>query len=116
VWKKFVAYVTQQKRFLALHLEKARPLSLPPGQLRLGVEERIDFNYLQDPENLSALREFARRFFSAEVSVALAPLLEKKPRDEAAKVDPGTGEAANDVVQEALRIFGGSVKQVKRAD
>ncbi len=107
VWKKFVAFVTQEKKFLAVHLEQARPLALPPGPLTLGVEER-HLNYLQDPEHLSLLKDFARRFFSAEVSVSIAPLEEKKPRSEEAKNDP---EAGNDVVREALRIFGGSVKR-----
>lgn len=108
VWKNFVAFVTQEKKFLAVHLEQARPLALPPGPLTLGVEERHHLNYLQDPEHLSLLKDFARRFFSAEVSVSIAPLQEKKPRSEEAKTDP---EAGNDVVREALRIFGGSVKR-----
>jgi DNA polymerase-3 subunit gamma/tau len=108
VWKNFVAFVTQEKKFLAVHLEQARPLALPPGPLTLGVEERHHLNYLQDPEHLSLLKDFARRFFSAEVSVSIAPLEEKKQRSEEAKTDP---EAGNDVVREALRIFGGSVKR-----
>jgi DNA polymerase-3 subunit gamma/tau len=107
VWKNFVAFVTEEKKFLAVHLEQARPLALPPGPLTLGVEEH-HLNYLQDPEHLSLLKDFARRFFSAEVSVSIAPLEEKKPRSEETKTDP---EAGNDVVREALRIFGGSVKR-----
>ena len=107
VWKNFVAFVTQEKKFLAVHLEQARPLALPPGPLTLGVEEH-HLKYLQDPEHLSLLKDFARRFFSEEVSVSIAPLQEKKPRSEEAKTDP---EAGNDVVREALRIFGGSVKR-----
>ena len=120
VWKRFVAFVTQEKRFLAYHLEQARPLALAPGQLTLGVEERRDLNYLQDPENLSALRDFARRFFSSEVAVSLEPLQAGKQETQAGKIAPvqagGAEENADDVVQEALRIFGGSVRQVKRAD
>ena len=108
VWRNFVAFVTQEKKFLAVHLEQARPLALPPGPLTLGVEERHHLNYLQDPEHLSLLKDFARRFFSAEVSVSITPLQEKKQRSEEAKTDP---EAGNDVVREALRIFGGSVKR-----
>jgi DNA polymerase-3 subunit gamma/tau len=115
-WKKFVAFVTLQKKFLASHLEQARPLALPPGQLMLGVEGRHHLNYLQDPENLSALRDLARQFFSADVSIALAPLQEKPPMREAAKIDAAQTGGGGDVVTEALRIFGGSVKQVKRAD
>ncbi|HEY3303786.1 MAG TPA: DNA polymerase III subunit gamma/tau [Candidatus Binatia bacterium] len=115
VWEKFVAYVTQEKKFLAPHLEQSRPLALPPERLALEVDGRLHLNYLQDPENLNALKEIARRFFSADVSVSLA-LQEKKQRSEAAKFESSGAAGAPDVVQEALRIFGGSVKQVKRAD
>jgi DNA polymerase-3 subunit gamma/tau len=116
VWRKFLAFVTQEKRFLAVHLEQARPLALPPGTLTLGVAERHQLNYLQDPEHLSLLKDFARRFFSVDVAVSLA-LQEKKPSsDEANFASDGAADAPDDVVQEALRIFGGSVKQVKRAD
>ncbi|MGH7768187.1 MAG: DNA polymerase III subunit gamma/tau [Candidatus Binatia bacterium] len=116
VWKKFLAYVTQEKKFLAPHLEQSRPLALPPERLALEVDGRLHLNYLQDPENLNALKEIARRFFSADVSVSLA-LQEKKQRSEAAKFESGdAADAPHDVVQEALRIFGGSVKQIKRAD
>jgi len=119
VWKKFMAYVTQEKKFLASHLEQARPLALPPERRALEVEGRHHLNYLQDPENLNALKEIARRFFSADVPVSLVAVQENKQRSEEGKIDAGRGgseEAANDVVQEALRIFGGSVRQVKRAD
>jgi DNA polymerase-3 subunit gamma/tau len=115
VWKKFLAFVTQEKKFLAPHLEQSRPLALPPERLALEVEGRLHLNYLQDPENLNALKEIARRFFSADVSVSLA-LQEKKQRSEAAEFESSGAADAPDVVQEALRIFGGSVKQVKRAD
>ena len=119
VWKKFMAYVTQEKKFLAPHLEQARPLALPPERLALEVEGRLHLNYLQDPENLNALKEIARRFFSAEVPVSLVAVQENKQRNEEAKISAGRVAqegAVDDVDREALRIFGGSVKQVKRAD
>jgi DNA polymerase-3 subunit gamma/tau len=37
VWKRFVAFVMREKKFLASHLEQVRPLELPPGQLTIGV-------------------------------------------------------------------------------
>lgn len=121
MWKQFVSFVRKEKRFLGSHLERFSPLELSPGQLRIGVEDRHYLSYLQDPENLSSLKEFARRFFRGEVSVSVVPLAAKKQGiTEAAPqtVVPSASAPAEagDVVQEALRIFGGSIKGVKRKD
>jgi DNA polymerase-3 subunit gamma/tau len=114
-WKKFVAFVTQEKKFLAVHLEQTRPVALPPGTLALAVEERHHLNYLQDPEHLSLLKDFARRFFSQEVSLSIALLEEKRPPQDGGKPARQNDET-DEVDREAARIFGGSVKQVKRAE
>jgi DNA polymerase III subunit gamma/tau len=118
-WKKFVAFVTQEKKFLAVYLEHARPLALPPGPLTIGIEERHHLKYFQDPEHLSMVKDFARRFFSHEVSVSIAPLEEKGPPHEAGKLASNPArlnDETDEVDREAARIFGGSVKQVKRAE
>ncbi|HTM08544.1 MAG TPA: DNA polymerase III subunit gamma/tau [Verrucomicrobiae bacterium] len=114
-WQQFLAFVTQQKKFLATHLADVEPLALPPGPLNLAVAGRHHFTYLQDPENLSSLKEFARSFFSTDVSVSLSLTEEKRPRGETDK-DPAAGADLTDMVREAHKIFGGSVKPVKRAD
>ena len=116
VWKKFVAFVMTEKKVLASHLERVRPLEIPPGQLKIGVEERYHFSYLQDPENLSSLKDFARRFFSQEVAVGITPVGSRKQeaKDEATNASKPLNDAGNDIVKEALRIFGGSVKGIKR--
>lgn len=118
-WKEFVSFVRREKKFLGSHLEYVFPLELSSAQLRIGVEDRHHFNYLQDPENLSVLKDFARRYFTSEITVSVIPLAAKKQeeKEEMARVAAASGSArdnANDVVQEALRIFGGSVKGTKR--
>lgn len=118
-WKEFVSFVRREKKFLGSHLEYVSPLELSSVQLRIGVEDRHHFNYLQDPENLSVLKDFARRYFTSEITVSVIPLAAKKQeeKEEMARVAAASGSArdnANDVVQEALRIFGGSVKGTKR--
>ena len=112
VWKKFVAFVMTEKKVLASHLERVRPLGISPGQLKIGVEERYHLGYLQDAENLSSLKELACRFFSREVAVGITsvPPGKREPR----------GEVANGssplIVREAVRIFGGSVKEIKKGN
>ncbi|MFQ5917714.1 MAG: DNA polymerase III subunit gamma/tau [Candidatus Binatia bacterium] len=74
VWKKFVAFVMEDKKFLASHLDQAHPLDLSPGKLEVGVWEGHNLSYLQDPENLTTLKDFARRFFASEVDVIVSNL------------------------------------------
>ena len=115
VWRKFVAFVMKEKKFLGSHLEQARPLELPPGRLMLGVGERHHLHYLQDPENLSSLKEFACRFFSGEVAVMVSPMAATPPsRREEPRNSSESVEEPGDMVKEALRIFGGAVKGIKR--
>lgn len=119
VWKKFVAFVMREKKVLASHLERVRPLEIPPGPLKIGVEERYHLSYLQDPENLSSLKDLARRFFSQEVAVgitAVGPQRAEAKNEAGHPADPSGSynDKGNDLVNETLRIFGGSVRGVKR--
>ncbi|TAJ97895.1 DNA polymerase III subunit gamma/tau [bacterium] len=119
IWKKFVAFVMREKKVLASHLERVRPLEVPPGPLKIGVEDRYHLSYLQDPENLSSLKDLARRFFSCEVAVGIASVVPQRveaknearhPADSAESYN----DKGSDIVKETLRIFGGTVKGVKR--
>jgi len=113
-WKKFVAFVMKEKRFLALHLEPSRPLELPPGPLRIGVEDRHHLSYLQDPENFPLLKEFARRFFSRDVAVTVVALPPQEREQRPREVKPAEPPEKDELVTDALRIFGGTIKEVKR--
>ncbi len=114
VWKQFVAFVMKEKRFLASHLEQVRPLEFPPGPLKIAVEDRHHLSYLQDRENLSMLKDFANRFFSSDVKVVISPSTIKSPgADQGLDLSKTTTGGGGDVVEEALRIFGGSIKEVK---
>lgn len=119
VWKRFVAFVTQEKKSLGFHLEQVAPLELPPGGLKIGVGERYHFSYLQDPENLLSLKDLARRFFKDEIAVSVVPVTGKKPAPVAtppSAAGPETSRGEPDgMVGEVLRIFGGSIKETKRS-
>jgi DNA polymerase-3 subunit gamma/tau len=116
VWRKFVAFVMKEKKFLASHLENARPLEISSGEIKIGVEERHHLSYLRDSENLPLLKDFACRFFSAQVNVVVSPLPPKGQSGEGRAVNsaPSLDREEGDMVKETLRIFGGSVKEVKR--
>lgn len=111
LWKQFVAFVTRQQKMLGTYLEQVYPLELAAGQLRIGAEDRHYLNYLQDPENLSAIKGFARQFFSHEMSVAFTPAAARKRETRDVEATPAGAVAGEneDVVQETLKIFGGTI-------
>jgi DNA polymerase III subunit gamma/tau len=118
VWKRFVAFVTREKRSLGFHLDQVGPLELPPDGLKIGAGERYHLTYLQDPENLASLKDLARRFFKEEIAVSVVPVAGKKPVPVAtppSAAAPATSRAEpNGMVEEVLKIFGGSIKETKR--
>jgi DNA polymerase-3 subunit gamma/tau len=117
VWQEFVAFVSKEQKFLASHLASGSALTLPPGQLNIGVSERHHLAFLQDSDNLATLKELARRFFAQDVAVQIASV----SSDSASKSPEMTSsgplsptEERSPMVKEALRIFGGSIRNVRR--
>jgi hypothetical protein len=112
-----VAFVGKEQKFLASHLASGSALTLPPGQLNIGVSERHHLAFLQDNDNLATLKELARRFFAQDVAVQIAGVVS----DNASKSPEMTSagplaptEERSPMVKEALRIFGGSIRNVRR--
>jgi DNA polymerase-3 subunit gamma/tau len=117
-WRDFVAFVRKEKKFIASHLDAAVAQSSPPGSLKIGVSERHHLAFLQDGDNLATLKDLAKRFFDMEVPVQIVSIA-----SESATADPGERgtsasvnptEERSEMVKEALRIFGGSVRNVRR--
>lgn len=117
LWQNFVSFIGREKKFLASHLETATAHELPPGQLKIGVTERHHLNYLQDPDNLSVLKNFAKRFFGDDVAVHITAADPESLGRRSETTGTGTtslGDEGSTIVKEALRIFGGSIKPVRR--
>jgi DNA polymerase III subunit gamma/tau len=116
VWRDFVAFVNTQKKFLGSHLQSGVALDLSPGQLKIGITERHHLSYLQDAENFSVLKSLANQFFADDLAISLAVIdADSLPRGETA---PGAAlpraDEKSERVKEALQIFGGAVKTVRR--
>jgi DNA polymerase III subunit gamma/tau len=106
-WRAFLQFVSGQKKFLAVYLQQAEPLEVSETELKVGIMDRAHLRYLQDNENFSDLKELAQRFFSPGVVVTLHAVAGRGVDETASEV----GESdAEELVQEALRIFGGSLK------
>ncbi|MDP2602646.1 MAG: DNA polymerase III subunit gamma/tau [Deltaproteobacteria bacterium] len=113
-WQGFVAFVGREKKFLASHLQPCTVLDLAPGQLKIGVTERHHMSYLVDADNFSALKSLAKQFFSANMSLTLTPLAADAEATVSNSAPAGQGEERSEMVKEALRIFGGSVRTVRK--
>ena len=106
----------REKKFLASHLGATVALSLPPAPLKVSVAERHHLAFLQDTDNLASLQALAKQFFAQEVTIQfVTATVDAAP---SVAVDgSNSGGAVDDrseMVKEALRIFGGSVRSVRR--
>jgi hypothetical protein len=85
--------------------------------LKLGVAERHHLKYLDDAENFSALKSLANQFFAADMAIAFSSLAVDADAS-TGEVNRGApaspGEPRSEMVKEALRIFGGSVRNVRK--
>ncbi|MGZ8488651.1 MAG: DNA polymerase III subunit gamma/tau, partial [Candidatus Binatia bacterium] len=116
IWREFVTFVGKEKKFLASQLAASAALSLPPAPLKISVAARHQLGFLNDADNLAALRELAKRFFGVDVTIQLvAAAVDAAPLagSDTARTE-GAVEDRSEMVKEALRIFGGSVRSVRR--
>jgi len=115
-WREFVAFVDKEKKLLASHLGASAALSLPPAPLKVSVAERHHLGFLNDADNLAELGELAKRFFGVDAIiqfVAAAGEIAPLTSLDGARAE-SAAEDRSEMVKEALRIFGGSVRSVRR--
>ena len=112
VWQNFVSFVGKEKKFLASHLQSGSALAVSSETLTIGIAEKHHLSYLQDRENMTILKTLAKRFFSRDVAIELAQL--EASNAEAQQAALASGESGSEIVKEALRIFGGSIKGVRK--
>jgi hypothetical protein len=111
VWRTFISFVGKEKKLLASHLESGIAVAIAPESLTIGMAEKHHLSYLQDLENMTLLRSFAKRFFSREMTIQLTQLDAAHAKSQQGPV--ASGETGSEMVKEALRILGGSIKGVR---
>ena len=111
VWRTFVSFVGKEKKLLASHLESGSAVAIAAESLTIGIAEKHHLSYLQDLENMTLLRSFAKRFFSREMTIQLTQLDATHAMSQQGVL--ASGETGSEMVKEALRIFGGSIKGVR---
>jgi DNA polymerase III subunit gamma/tau len=115
LWDRFVAFVGTEKRFLSPYLESAVAVGVPPDPLKISIGERYHLAFWQDEDNLTALKDLAKRFFSTDVSLQIvgAPSYGSGTVATTTNISTKPDEERSPMVKEALRIFGGSVRNVR---
>ena len=107
-WNGFVEFVNGEKPMLGSSLQRARLLELSSDNVRLGLEGGFHLRYLGDRETITLLEGFLARFFERPMTVAV--VTGSGGEGDTETVPDGDDDSTVDIVDEALRIFGGSVK------
>ena len=106
-WKRFLEFVAGEDRVLASYLQQGGLLEISEAGVKLGLEG-LYRTYLKDRENMALLEQLLERFFARKMTVTVASPTEGEGGSED---PPGPDqESAEDIIDEALRMFGGTVK------
>jgi DNA polymerase-3 subunit gamma/tau len=122
-WKDLVAFVSKKKPSIGSVLNHARPLEVSPQQVRIGLIPGSFFaDQMKSDRNQRELQQICRDFFRADTSLIVetskedgGPTLseawehERRQTEETIKKD----SISHPAVQEALRVFGAEVEQIK---
>ena len=107
-WSHFLEFVAGENRLLASCLQQGKVLEISAAGLRLGLEDRFHLRYLEEKENRALLEWFVERFFKPGMIVTVV----SAANGEGVAEDPAGPDQENaaDIIDEALRIFGGTVR------
>jgi DNA polymerase-3 subunit gamma/tau len=115
-WRGFIAFVGKEKKFLASHLDASSVLESAPGLMKIGVSERHHLAFLLDPDNFTTLKDLASKYFQQDMALQIVNLPTEgaaNSTDSGFAVSENLGDERSPMVKEALRIFGGSVRNVR---
>ena len=110
-WNRFLEFVAGEERVLGSYLRQGRLVEISGAGLKLGLQGFYR-RQLQDRENLALLEGFLERFFKRKMTVTVM----SAENGEGAPEDPTAPEQESpaDIIDEAVRIFGGTVKEPTR--
>ena len=125
-WERFVAYIVEKRPAIGSVLEHGSPLKLEPGLMEIGFPAGSYYlTSAQDTDSIKEIRELAQEFSGAATTVKIRPIIpetgdsplslaEKKKSDREQRIEGLKQEvAAHPVINEALRLFGGSITDIR---
>jgi DNA polymerase-3 subunit gamma/tau len=122
-WQELVAFVSKKKPSIGSVLNHARPLEVSPQQVKIALIPNSFFaDQMKNDRNKKDLQKICRDFFKAETRLVIetageeaGPTLseareqERKQTEDTIKKD----SISHPSVQEAIRVFGAEVEQVR---
>ena len=106
-WSRFLDFVEAEQRVLASYLRQGSLLEISDSGLKLQLAG-LYRSHVRERENMALLEGFLERFFERKMTVDVVSAADGEGRS-GEPPDPA-GEKAGDMVDEALRLFGGTVK------
>ncbi len=103
-WDRFLAFVAGEDRLLATYLEQGRLLEISGAAIRLDLQG-LYRSHVEKKETLAVLEGYLERFFKRKMTVTMGSSAGQGKAD----APPGEQSGA-DIIDETLRIFGGTVK------
>ncbi|GFE62215.1 DNA polymerase III subunit gamma/tau [Geobacter sp. AOG2] len=126
-WERFVDFCVEKRPANGSVLEHGSPLKLEQGQMEIGFPVGYYLNMAQDADFIAEIRTLAQEFTGHETTIrikAITPetgeppqsLAEKKKSDNERLMEDLKREVAeHPVINEAARIFGGTVTEIRKA-
>lgn len=126
-WERFVVFCVEKRPANGSVLEHGSPLKLEQGQMEIGFPAGYYLNMAQDADFIAEIRTLAQEFTGHETVIrvkAITPetgeppqsLAEKKKNDNERLMDDLKREVAeHPVINEAGRIFGAAVTEIRKA-
>jgi DNA polymerase-3 subunit gamma/tau len=125
-WERFVAFCVEKRPAIGSVLEHGSPLKLEPGTMEIGFPSGSYYlNSAQDSDSIKEIQELATEFSGTATTVKIKPIIpetgdspkslaEKKKCDRQQRIDALKQEVAeNPVINEALRLFGGTITDIR---
>ena len=105
-WNRFLEFVAGEQRVLATFLQQGRLIEITDTGVKLDLQG-LYRSHVEKRENMALLEEYIERFFQRRLAVTLMSVA-------TAEGDSGPDgeerESGADIIDEAVRIFGGTVK------
>jgi len=125
-WERFVAYAYEKRPSVGSVLEHGSPLKQEAGLMEIGFPAGSYYlSSIQDADSIAEIKTLADEFTGQETIVRIKPiaqamddvplsLAEKKKSDNEQRQEELKREVAeHPVIKEALRIFGGSITDIR---
>ncbi len=106
-WDRLLSLIEIEERVLGSYLRQGKLLEIRADGIKLELQD-LYRSYVQKRENMVLLQGFLERYFEQKMTVTVVTATGEKPGGDPASLGEGN---APDIIDEAVRIFGGTLKR-----